>query len=138
MRANRLLPREIARALPHEIERLRPLARSLSQEIERLRARQPARPGSAALRNAGVGAAAVGALALGAFAIGALAIGAFAVGRLSVRKARFQSLEIDELTVRRLRMPDPRAARRLVAATRGAPALSVASPPLGDESQSRD
>lgn len=138
MRPLRLRPRDIAHAIPHEIDRLRPLARSLSQEIERLRSRQAARPGAAALRNAGVGAAAVGALALGAFAIGALAIGAFAVGRLSVRKARFQSLEIDELTVRRLRMPDPRAARRLVAATRGAPALSVASPPLGDESQSRD
>ena len=76
-------------------------------------------------------------MALGAFAIGALAIGAFAIGRLSVRKARFHSLEIDELTVRRLRFIDPRSARQ-VAGMRDTPALSVASPPLGDEKQARE
>ena len=46
----------------------------------------------------------LGAAALGAVAIGAVAIGRLAVGRLVVRKARFAALEVDELTVRRLRI----------------------------------
>jgi hypothetical protein len=55
---------------------------------------------------------ALGAAAIGAVAIGALAIGRLAVGRLVIRKARFGTLEVDELTVRRLRVvehagPDP-------------------------------
>ncbi|MGA8157227.1 MAG: hypothetical protein WB822_13680 [Rhodoplanes sp.] len=75
-------------------------------------------------------------MALGAFAIGALAIGAFAIGRLSVRKARFRSLEIDDLTVRRLRILDPNALQQL--ATRSAPELTVASPPLSDQKQPAD
>jgi hypothetical protein len=47
---------------------------------------------------------AIGAAAVGAFAIGALAIGRLAVGRLAVRQARFGTLDVDELTVRKLRI----------------------------------
>jgi hypothetical protein len=50
-----------------------------------------------------VGALAVGAVALGAFAIGAIAIGRLAIGGLVVRRAKL-SVEIDDLTVRRLRV----------------------------------
>jgi hypothetical protein len=50
-------------------------------------------------------AVAVGSLALGALAVGALAIGALAVGRLDIRQARLRKVEIDDLTVRRLRVP---------------------------------
>jgi hypothetical protein len=49
-------------------------------------------------------ALAVGAVAFGAVAIGALAIGRLTVGRLTIRKARFNVLEVDQLTVRRLRV----------------------------------
>jgi hypothetical protein len=49
-------------------------------------------------------AVAVGALALGALAVGALAIGALAVGRLDIRQARLRKVEIDDLTVGRLRV----------------------------------
>jgi hypothetical protein len=49
-------------------------------------------------------ALALGAAAVGAFAIGALAIGRLAVGRLSVKEARFGTLDVDELTVRKLRI----------------------------------
>jgi hypothetical protein len=49
-------------------------------------------------------ALALGAAAAGAVAIGAVAIGRLAVGRLAVKKARFGTLEVDELTVRRLRV----------------------------------
>jgi hypothetical protein len=49
-------------------------------------------------------AIAVGALACGAIAIGALAIARLAIGQLVVKKARFRSVEIDDLTVRRLRV----------------------------------
>ena len=51
-------------------------------------------------------ALALGAAALGAVAVGALAIGRLAVGRITVKKARFGTLEVDELTVRRLRVLD--------------------------------
>jgi hypothetical protein len=51
-------------------------------------------------------AVAVGALALGALAVGALAIGALAVGRLEIRQARLRKVEIDDLTIRRLRVID--------------------------------
>jgi hypothetical protein len=47
---------------------------------------------------------ALGAAAIGAIAIGALAIGRLAIGRLVIKKARFGALEVDELTVRRLRV----------------------------------
>jgi hypothetical protein len=49
-------------------------------------------------------ALAVGAAAFGAVAIGALAIGRMAVGRMVIKKARFGALEVDELTVRKLRV----------------------------------
>ena len=51
-------------------------------------------------------ALAVGAAAVGALAIGALAIGRLAVGRLVIKKARFGALEVDELTVRTLRVAE--------------------------------
>jgi hypothetical protein len=44
------------------------------------------------------------ALALGAAALGAFAIGAMAIGSLAIRKAKFGSVDVDELTVRRLRV----------------------------------
>src|SRR5262245_40285353 len=50
------------------------------------------------------GAAAFGAVAIGALAIGRMAVGRMAIGRMAIRKARFGSLEVDELTVRRLRV----------------------------------
>ena len=49
-------------------------------------------------------AVALGAAALGAVAIGALAIGRLAVARTTIKKAHFGTLEVDELTVRRLRV----------------------------------
>ncbi len=48
-------------------------------------------------------ATAIGAVAVGAFAIGALAIGRLAIRRIAVESAKFKSLEILDLTVRRLR-----------------------------------
>ena len=56
--------------------------------------------------NPGVGllALALGAAAVGAVAIGAVAIGRLAVGGLVIKKARFGALEVDELTVRKLRV----------------------------------
>ena len=51
-------------------------------------------------------AIAVGALAFGAIAIGALAIARLAIRDMAVKKARFRSVEIDDLTVRRLRVLD--------------------------------
>jgi hypothetical protein len=49
-------------------------------------------------------ALALGAAAFGAVAVGALAIGRVAIGRLVIKKARFGALEVDELTVRKLRV----------------------------------
>src|SRR5262249_22243445 len=49
-------------------------------------------------------ALAIGAAAFGAVAVGALAIGRLALGRVTVKKARFQALEVDELTVGKLRV----------------------------------
>jgi hypothetical protein len=51
-------------------------------------------------------ALAMGAAACGAIAIGALAIGQLVVGRLIIKRARFGTLELDQLTVRRLRILD--------------------------------
>jgi hypothetical protein len=51
-------------------------------------------------------AVSLAALALGALAIGALAIGTLAIGHLYVRKMRLRTVEIDNLTVRRLRVVD--------------------------------
>ncbi len=61
------------------------------------------------IRNRGVSAdrmlaLALGAAAVGALAIGALAIGRLAVGRLTIKEARFGTLDVDELTVRKLRI----------------------------------
>jgi hypothetical protein len=39
---------------------------------------------------------------IGALAVGAAASGAFAIGGLAIRRAKFGSVEIDDLTVRRL------------------------------------
>jgi hypothetical protein len=49
-------------------------------------------------------ALAAGAVAAGALALGAVAIGQMVIGRLAIGKARFKSLEVDELTVRKLRV----------------------------------
>jgi len=49
-------------------------------------------------------ALAAGAVAFGALAIGALAIGRLAIGGMTIKKARFNVLEVDELTVRKLRV----------------------------------
>jgi hypothetical protein len=57
-----------------------------------------------AIRSGAAGMASVGALAVGALAVGALAIGALAIGRLAVGRARFKSLEVDELTVGKLKI----------------------------------
>jgi hypothetical protein len=58
---------------------------------------------------ASVPSVAIGALALGALAVGALAIGALAIGRLRILRAdadkvHLGTVEIDDLTVRRLRV----------------------------------
>jgi hypothetical protein len=49
----------------------------------------------------------LGTAAVGTLAIGAVAIGWLAIGGLAVRKARFGSVEIDDLTVRRLHVTEP-------------------------------
>jgi hypothetical protein len=61
-------------------------------------ARSKANPGTGLL------ALALGAAAVGAVAIGAVAIGRLAVGGLVIKRARFGALEVDELTVRKLRV----------------------------------
>jgi hypothetical protein len=58
--------------------------------------------GAVAVGTGVAGPLAISALAVGAVALGALAVGALTIGRLGVRKARFQDVEIDSLTVRRL------------------------------------
>jgi len=47
-------------------------------------------------------ATAIGAVAVGAFAIGALAIGRLAIRRVVIDNAKFKTLEIEDLTVKRL------------------------------------
>src|SRR6266516_625061 len=49
-------------------------------------------------------ALALGAAACGAIAVGALSIGRLALGRVTVKRARFEAFEVDELTVRKLRV----------------------------------
>jgi hypothetical protein len=56
-------------------------------------------------------ALAAGAVAAGALALGAVAIGQMVIGRLAIGKARFKSLEVDELTVRKLRVMERDDAR---------------------------
>lgn len=51
-------------------------------------------------------AIALGAAAVGAVAIAVLAIGRLAVGHLVIGKARFKSLDVDQLTVRKLRVAE--------------------------------
>ena len=53
-----------------------------------------------------IGTIAIGSIAIGAIAIGAIAIARVAIARMSVKKARFGSVEIDDLTVKRLRVLD--------------------------------
>ena len=60
--------------------------------------------GAGAMGAGAVGTLALGSFALGAIAMGAVAIGALAIGRLSVGKARFKTIEIDELSVLKLRV----------------------------------
>src|SRR5262249_9645169 len=60
--------------------------------------------GAQAVPAASMIALAIGAAAFGAIAVGALAIGRLALGRVTVKRARFQALEVDELTVRKLRV----------------------------------
>jgi hypothetical protein len=57
-------------------------------------------------RSAALIATAIGAVSVGAFAIGALAIGRLAIRRIVVGNAKFKSVEIEELTVHRLRVSD--------------------------------
>ena len=51
-------------------------------------------------------AGSVAAIAAGAVAIGAIAIGALAIGRLVVKRAKFDKMEIGELTIRRIHFID--------------------------------
>jgi hypothetical protein len=57
-------------------------------------------------------ALAIGAAAFGAVAVGALAIGRLVLGRVTVKKARLP-LEVDELTVRKLRVLEYEGPRSL-------------------------
>jgi hypothetical protein len=57
-------------------------------------------------------ALALGVAALGALAIGAIAIGQLAIGGLVVGRARFRSVVIDDLTVRRLRVIETKPSGR--------------------------
>jgi hypothetical protein len=52
-------------------------------------------------------ASSVAVAASGAMAIGAAAIAAFAIRRLAVGKEKFDRMEIDELTIRRIRVIEP-------------------------------
>ena len=88
-------PKDAAEARAAYMQALPPIAWSLRM-ARKIIVRPTASPASSVL------ALAVGAAALGALAIGALAIGRLAVGRLEIKKARFGTLEVDELTVHRL------------------------------------
>ena len=57
-------------------------------------------------------ASSVAVVAAGAIAIGAIAIGALAIGRLAVKRAKFDRVEIGELTVRRIRIIESSARGR--------------------------
>ncbi len=50
--------------------------------------------------------AAIGAVAVGAFAIGALTIGRLAIRGFMIANAKLKFLEIEDLTVTRLHLPD--------------------------------
>jgi hypothetical protein len=81
--------------LPEEIVHWQPTHRPLAQA-----------QGAVAHGASATGSSIVGALALGALAVGAVAIGALAIGKLVVRNARFDKLEVGELTVKKLRILD--------------------------------
>jgi len=59
---------------------------------------------SLGLRGAAIIAVAIGAVAVGAFAIGAMAIGRLVIGRLVVGNAKFKSIDVEDLTVTKLRL----------------------------------
>ena len=63
-----------------------------------------AAPNRARLPATRMAALALGTAAVGVLALGAVAVGRLAVGGLTVRRARFHSVEIEDLTVRRLRV----------------------------------
>jgi hypothetical protein len=74
----------------------------------------PVKAPAAAAGAVAAGTIAAGPFAIGALAFGALANGALAIGKLAVRKAKFGDVEIDSLTVRKLRIveePDAGANR---------------------------
>lgn len=73
--------------------------------LKQLLTRKPANP-SRAVAAAAVSALALGATAIGAVAIGVLTVGRLLIGRLAIKGAHFRTLEIDELTVRRLHVTD--------------------------------
>ena len=56
-------------------------------------------------------ALALGAAAFAVVAIGAMAIGRLAVGGLVIKRARFNALDVDELTVRKLRVLEEKLPR---------------------------
>ena len=68
------------------------------QMARELTSQPKATPGASLL------ALALGAAALGAVALGALAIGRVVVNGLVIKRARFGAIEVDDLTVRRLRV----------------------------------
>ena len=76
---------------------------TLSKLMRMPMARDITRPAKAAPPTS-LMAIALGAAAFGAVAIGALAIGRLAIGRLVIKRAHFRTLEVDELTVRKLRV----------------------------------
>jgi hypothetical protein len=86
--------------LPEEIVRWQPNHRPLVE------ARAGTVAAGSATGSALVGALALGAMALGALAIGALAIGSLGIGRLRVRRATLGRVEIDDLVVHRLKLPE--------------------------------
>lgn len=79
-----------------------------SSRVGKLLGMMPAHllPTARSLRAIRAGAIAAGALSIGAIAVGALALGFVAVKRLAVARSHFGSIEIDELTVRRLNVGD--------------------------------
>ena len=98
MNYDELADRDEPEELPEEIVHWQPTHRPLTtvHGAEAL--------GASATGSSVVGALALGALALGAFAIGALAIGRLGIGRMIVRNARFDRLDVGQLTVKRLRV----------------------------------
>jgi quinol monooxygenase YgiN len=63
-------------------------------------------PAAAAVTAIATRAAATGAVAIGAYAIGALAIGRLAIGYLAMRRARLETLSIENVIIGRLGVRD--------------------------------